>query len=853
MGRWSVAVWAGLMVLLAVGCADSSSEPEAPEVEDGEYIQATFDMVTGVMPTPTDAMYDVESGRVAIPVDGEAPAAEQAFLGYLNELDGYPLSTPIRVPVSGHIDEESLSRSVRMFDLESGDLLDVDLSYSEGHRAIEVMPQEALEPDSRYAVGVEGYDEGVRGEDGREVIADELFFYLRNEASIEDHPDVMPGDSEAERQAMAQELGALQEAWQEGFEHMATRGLDREKLAVMFQFRTTSEPAVRFDPARGALPMPNDLLRGEEGLELPVDESMTDEEKAIREDLSRLDGFTISGSAMVESTHEVAREERGLKLLEQRADGGWQVKEGVEQGWLERGDTRWIGPSLSLEPESDYILVVTDRLESASGRAHRAQPLGALMTLGAPLVEEGASAVSMLSDAEAQALEPLRARVDEALGQVGGVEGEVITAVPFRTASSASRLLERRQKLYDQEVSTEVTDIDSTWPSGAAGLLLYGVESVIRGKMTVLDHLDPQTRQFYGDGVAVERQAKFVLTLPEDVSVAEPLPVVLFGHGLMTSRELLYLVTSEFAQKGYAAMSLDLPYHGSRAVCIRDEGCVSGAECDTTEGVCRYEDGSEAGLNELDVTFMAPFLAGTQYEDLLSYPMDSGAVFIDMDSIPGTRDHFEQALLDLQQAVRVIQGEELSEAVVQESGLWLGDEIVYMGMSLGGILGSALTATEPGIEDFVLNVPAADLPKLIEHSLVFEPLFEDALDDRGIEAGSDAYVEFMNAARWVLDPVDPLNLVQHAIEEPLDYGAKGASNHLPDREVRVMIQQADGDRVVPNIGTSQLSQRMGVDIMHYEPGITDHAFLFDPTNLSGATRDARADMMDFFEARTVRD
>ncbi len=843
---------AGLVLWATVGCADSPGLETPPEVEEGEYIRAIYQLDEGVVPTPTGLLYDTEAGRLNLPVEEGATVAQAGFVDYLNQLDGYPLSTPIRVPMSAAIDEGSLNRSVYMMSAQGGDEIDVELTYDEDHQAISVQPKQELEPGHRYVVGVEGYDYGVRGEDGRSVIADEAFFLIRAEASLRDHPDAMPGDSAEERQERAEALAEIQDDLEGGFDLMASRGLDRDEMAVLFEFRTTTEPAIRFDPGQGAVPMPNDLLRDDDGVDLPIEASMSEEEQAIRQNLSGSDGFSISGAATVESTHDIGPRAEGLKLLERGEEGQWQLKQEVEVGRLDRGDTMWLKPQLSLEPEEDYVLVVTEAMETESGRAHRAQPLGALLTMDAALVEGGASAVSVLSDDEAMRLEPLREQVVEALDEAGPWSDAVITAVPFRTASSATSVLERRQKLYDQQVSTEVTNIESTWPSGGAGLLLLGVESVIRGEMTVLDHLDPTTREFYPDGQAVERQAKFVLSLPEDVSVAEPIPVVLFGHGLMTSRELLYLVASEFGREGYAALSVDLPYHGGRAVCIRDEGCESGASCDTDEGVCRHDDGSEAGLNELDVTFMAPFLAGTQYEDLLSYPMDSGEVFIDMDSIPGTRDHFAQALLDLQQAVRVIQGEELGEAVVQESGLWLGDEIVYMGMSLGGILGSALTATEPAIEDFVLNVPAADLTTLIEHSLVFEPLFEDALDARGIEEGSDAYFQFMNTARWVLDPVDPLNMVQHTVEAPLDYGAMDVDNMLDDRQVRVMIQQAEGDRVVPNIGTQRLSERMGVDFVNYQPGITDHAFLFDPTNTSAATRDAREDMMDFFEARTPR-
>jgi hypothetical protein len=253
------------------------------------------------------------------------------------------------------------------------------------------------------------------------------------------------------------------------------------------------------------------------------------------------------------------------------------------------------------------------------------------------------------------------------------------------------------------------------------------------------------------------------------------------------------------------------------------------------------------------VPFLSPLLAGTQYDEMLNYPIGSGEVFIDIENIAGTRDHFAQAMLDLSQAVRVLRGPELGQAVVDHTGLWLGDgkdvEILYLGMSLGGILGSGLTATEPEISDFVLNVPAADLTKLIENSASFQTSFEHALHERDLERGSDGYFEFINIARWVLDPIDPLNLVQHALEQPFDYVDPMSGEPMEEREARVLIQMAEGDLVVPNIGTEVLSQRMGLPVRAYSPLVTNHAFLFDPNPLASSSRTAREDMIEFFDAR----
>ena len=849
-----------LLLVITPAC-DSIGEPgEPPE----DRVRILWNPQTGEMPTPTDLVRDDAANRLDIPVDDDATLATRAFTDYLNTLDGYPLSTPIRIPVSGPIDEATLNRGLTLVAVQGGVDLRFDAHYDDETMEIIVEPREPLEANRTYVVAVRGYGFGLRGQNGRSVIADPAFFLVRSAESLRDHPDAVPGDTAQERQETADALAELQDELQPAFELMEQQGIEREELAALFQFTTTSQPAIAFDTSSGKIPLPNGILVDPDGdgLDLPIDDDMNDEERQIREELSTMEGFAISGSIVVESTHDFAPGEpsaEDFRLFERR-DDQWLEVQDLERGRLQDEQRIWMRPELTLEPDTEYVYLATTQLVSRAGHNHRPQPMGAMLLLDAPLVDDdGSSALEQLTDDEARRLEPHRQQVNHLLYHLWQSEdldrADVAVAVPFRTTPSVDILLERRAELYEKDIPTEVIDIDTTWPSGAASLLLHNVEAVIRGKMPIYDHLDPETRAFRQDGEAEVDYVKFVLTLPEDVSVAEPIPVVLFGHGLMTSRELLYLIASVLATEGYAAFAPDLPYHGSRAVCIRDEGCVDGATCDDI-GQCRYSDGTKAELKQFTVPHLAPFLAGTQYEDLLSYPIDSGEVFIDMNSIPATRDHFAQALLDLQQSVRVIQApyqldqtSSLADWVVEETGLMLGDEILYLGMSLGGILGSGLSATEAKIENFVLNVPAADLTQLIEHSHVFRPLFENALDDREITEGSDAYFQFMNAARWILDPVDPLNLVQHTVAEPLTYVDPETGEIIEDRQARVLIQQAEGDLVVPNVGTAILSERMGVDYINYEAGVTDHAFLFDPTNLSSATRQAREDIVEFFENR----
>ena len=358
-------------------------------------------------------------------------------------------------------------------------------------------------------------------------------------------------------------------------------------------------------------------------------------------------------------------------------------------------------------------------------------------------------------------------------------------------------------------------------------LIMNSVETITTGTFQIRDYLDPVTRRWRPDAPQ-PTLVDFVLTIPEGVAPGQPTPVVLFGHGLFTSRELVYLIADKLAEAGFAVFSFDLPYHGNRTVCLRDADCAEGGVCDD-RGQC-----SNGELAQIS----SPFPDGP------SYPAATGSAFIEVDDIVGARDHFRQSALDMFQALRVIRGADWAAAT---GGYVLdGADVVYLGMSLGGILGSIIAGAEPTITDFALNVPGGDFFTLFRDSSAFTTAFAEVLEERNAPPGSDAYFELENALRWMLDRIDPINIARHGLQpyewvDPLD----GTAKISPTK--RVLIQMAEGDLVVPNSSTRSLSEAMGVPIRTYTPLVSNHAFLFDLTSFEGAR--ARQDIVEFLEAR----
>src|SRR5690606_35292150 len=135
----------------------------------------------------------------------------------------------------------------------------------------------------------------------------------------------------------------------------ASQGFGREQLAVLAAFRVSDDPAVIFDPKKGEIPMPNQLLIDPlTGLiNLPIAPDDPAEARHIKEVLSTYDGFSISGALVLKSTHPVdpatVMNPASIRLFEKYPDGSFAEVTDLERGVLADGKTFWIRPRLTLE------------------------------------------------------------------------------------------------------------------------------------------------------------------------------------------------------------------------------------------------------------------------------------------------------------------------------------------------------------------------------------------------------------------------------------------------------------------------------------------------------------------------
>ncbi len=818
--------------LFALLCV-AACAPEIPYEPAPDVVRALWNPTTGTLPTPTNLVRT--NGQLDLPLGAELSAAELEFRAYLNSLDGYPLSSTLTIPMSAAVSEAGLPGSVVVIDTETGESITVNPSV-DGDRIVAKQrldeTNDGWQPGHTYAFGLRGYAGGVRGAGGAQVVADAPFYLIRTDEDLRDHPYAMPGESRHEKAETAERLEEVRQRFLPLYDAMGQRGVPREEIAVVSEFTTTGRPAFWFDADRRIVPVPNGLLVDSvTGLvEIPIDDEDDATTAHIKTAISEYDGSATTAALTFEATgafDAATVSAQNVRLLRIDSDGTVSEELQLEYGVRDDRSLGYIQPLQPLRHSANYVLVAT-RAVTAGGLPLEPQPISVFLRLKAPLVVDGVSQLGSLNDATATYIDTWRERAEPALDWLetqGTRRADLSLIAPFRTMSTTEALLALRAKLYDDNAPTNVTNVQSRTPL-QLGVPLFAVDSIVTGTFEIQDYLDPRTRNWRPDAPQATL-VDFVLTIPDGATAGQPLPTVLFGHGLFTSRELVYFIADQLSRAGFAVFSFDLPYHGRRSACLRDEDCTGDGTCDEF-GACSTE----------FATISSPFPDGPEY------PAATGSAFIETGNIVGARDHFRQSAVDMFQALRVIRGADWASAT---GGYTLnGDDVVYMGMSLGGILGSIVAGAEPTITDFVLNVPGGDLFVVFRDSTAFTTAFEGVLEERMAEPGTDDYFALENALRWMLDNVDPVNVAPDAMRsyawtDPVD----GVEKMTPVK--RVLIQMAVGDSVVPNSSTRRLSDAMGVPIREYTPLISNHVFLFDPTSLEGGR--ARRDAVEFLEQR----
>lgn len=266
-------------------------------------------------------------------------------------------------------------------------------------------------------------------------------------------------------------------------------------------------------------------------------------------------------------------------------------------------------------------------------------------------------------------------------------------------------------------------------------------------------------------------------------------PVVLFGHGLGSSRHAVMSFAEPLTSKGIAVFAIDFDGHGSRFN-DRDRRNNTAETTPDFQGDSTIRDGFG------DVTGLM-----TVFDFL-------GA----LRNFSRARDGIRQSVLDISSVTIALRSGSYDLAPLVQGGIVPTldtTKIAYMGESFGTLVGGVLAAIEPDIELYIFDVPAAGI---IDLAIVNSPALASLLLPLTysifgwveLPKRTDAEISILQA---MVDAADPLTFAPHVLRERLSV----AGQTLGPRHVVAL--EVLGDESIHNIATDSLARAMGLELL----------------------------------------
>jgi hypothetical protein len=665
-------------------------------------------------------------------------------------------------------------------------------------------------------------------------------------------------------------------------------GLTRADIALFWTFTITSQAEVTFDPAKLIIPFPNDILNptGDQvsippGTGLPPD---------LVAGLNTLDGFSTTASIVTENGEgtgpliqgrvdsttvglgttapiNIVQAAAGTGALPTTTDGSIKAHAclncpGIVITQPDGGpillpdggpkpDTLAIVPDVPLTERTRYAVYVTTDLKDTTGKNVIASPAFALVRSSAPLFDGTHSTVSLLTDAQAQQLEQLRAALKplfDTLAARGLPRTKVALAWVFTTQSTVTTLSQLHGAPFASQVPAVplwVQEIGAPPgapnPGGVVGHWYIGQILDVFALTGTGGTINPDTNAWTAPKMS------FVMSVPAAAAPTGSYPITIFGHGFTRTRTDGFGMSAALASVGNVMVAIDEPWHGDRNTCtgfgalllaggapapvaqdlyacINPPPPATPTQTCNSAGRCQLADRSSGSLQAC--TFAAPDAdkgcivanqghcapdnkcegTGAGFATSFSGIPIAGWKFINLQNFFATRDNLRQQVISSAQLARVASSTANGNLGQQAGDIALdGTKISYAGQSLGGILGTLYSAVAPEVKNSALNVPGGGLTSLILTSPSFVQLknaFQAGLAAEGVPVNSPLYDTFLGIVQWIVDPGDPLNAGPYLVKDtglaaPL---ANGGSTR------RGFIQWIIDDQTVPNPTTVDLIQ-----------------------------------------------
>ena len=526
-----------------------------------------------------------------------------------------------------------------------------------------------------------------------------------------------------------------------------------------------------YDPTvMEAQPFPNDfyLNQDSEGRSVQISGQPWIEEqgpfvKRFFQDLTALDGWGITAGILMSFEEALltlpsgkATQEAGTPIQLLRLD---EVKEGdqldqeavyprhvpVELRWVEEGKTVIFEPMLPLRPKTQYGLIVKNQwtpvlesdqesdspincLHSYSSRSLLFDSEGDLTSFNAHESEE-------LARQTRQGYQILLERSGWNLEQVGA-------AVVFTTQDALSTSV---------AIAEKIKTLEYQWNDDAEC-----EESGTYRKCTrSFSAYDFRTEGFVQND---EPQSQFdlIVTSWYPKHRADPLPTLLFGHGIGGDVENIYGVRKQFKDEPITLVAVDAQYHGQHPT----------------------------NQNPNPLLQVLDFFALDQAEQTLNALT--------------ARDNFRHSTYDKLQLIQLLHqdGDLDGDGVDDVDVEYLG----YYGLSLGGIMGVELLALESRLKLGVLAVPGARLVSVLTDGAMLEmflPLIYNLV------GGQNIFDRFTPLAQVLIDAADPGTYAPYILTHP----------QYRQNAPHLLMQMSINDEVVPNPSNRMLARSLQIPLV----------------------------------------
>ena len=523
-----------------------------------------------------------------------------------------------------------------------------------------------------------------------------------------------------------------------------------------------------------------------------------------------------------------------------------------------------------LKGATKYAVVVTNGVKDVLGN-----PLGR-STAARILLELAANVDASIGvDAGTAALlQQMRSDLSPVWAVLPVPKANVAMAYVFRTQTVTSTSLQLSAAPYSAEATasaavfspTAATSVTSSYPGHSSVAAFYDVS---------IPSLDATSK---ATGALNPSQAAWGMTVLHALVAVPPAsavtascptgglqcaPLVVFGHGLGGSRSTMLAVADSLAARGFVVAAIDFPQHGDRTWCFKDSDCELGG----ADGTCTAftVGGLPAYQGDVDSGTGLAIAPGTCTGGSVPKAAVSGQTFISQNFFR-TRDSFRQNLIDQSALVLALArppsspqpaANPFTAALAADGiGVAVNPAAVYWeGISLGGIAGTEVLATNPRFSRGVTSVAGGTLVDFFTKAPAFQarviPLFTGLLKPQldaiapgtpfsfalvdpsngSFNAGvAAAYGKTLLVAKWILDPGEPLNFARHLRTSPLPNLLAGGLQPQKD----VLGQVAVGDQVIPNDYERELCRNGAVDVVEYTSLTYTNAQMhgvlgFDPT------------------------